>query len=261
MDDILRATRSVPGFHAALRLWLVEASPTLRARQAQTLAAYRPSWADQAADLPPGPLFLVANEFFDALPIRQFQRGTTGWRERMVGLAEGRLSFGLGPEAPVPALTPRLPDTEPGQIVEICPTAPAIMAELATRITQGGLALILDYGDWRSLGDTFQALKSNAFTDPFLAPGEADLTGHVDFQALALAAPALAHRYTTQGALLSALGIAARSARLAQNLTGPALQSHLAATQRLTEPSEMGTLFKALALYPPAAPPPPGFAP
>lgn len=261
MADILRATRAVPSFHAALRLWLVEASPTLRARQAQTLSAHAPHWADQASDLPQGPLFLVANEFFDALPIRQFQRGATGWRERMVGLAEGRLSFGLGPEAAVPALSSRLADTQPGQIVELCPAAPAILSEIASRVTQGGLVLILDYGDWRSLGDTFQALKSNAHTDPFQAPGEADLTAHVDFQALALSAPALAHRYTTQGALLTALGIAARSARLAQNLSGPALQSHLAATRRLTDAAEMGFLFKALALFPRAAPPPPGFAP
>lgn len=261
MADILRATRAVPGFHAALRLWLIEASPTLRARQAQALAAFRPTWADQVAHLPPGPLFLVANEFFDALPIRQFQRGATAWRERLVGLTEGRLSFGLGPDLPVPALAHRLADTKPGDIVETCPAAPAILTEIAARISHGGLALIIDYGGWRSLGDTFQALKSNAYTDPFLAPGEADLTAHVDFQALALAAQPLNHAYTTQGALLTGLGLPARAARLAQNLAGPALESHLAATRRLTDPSEMGGLFKALALTPPAAPLPAGFAP
>jgi NADH dehydrogenase [ubiquinone] 1 alpha subcomplex assembly factor 7 len=261
MADILRATRAVPGFHAALRLWLVEASPTLRARQAQVLAAYSPRWADSAADLPPGPLFLVANEFFDALPIRQFQRGAQGWRERMVGLAGEVLTFGLGPEAQVPALGHRLADTRPGDVVEVCPAAPAILYELETRIAQGGLALIIDYGGWRALGDTFQALKANAFADPLAEPGDADLTAHVDFQALALSAPGLSHRYTTQGALLAALGIQARAARLAQNLAGPALQSHRAATARLTGPGDMGDLFKALALYPPAAPLPPGFAP
>lgn len=254
MADILRATRTVPGFHAGLRLRLVEASPRLRAVQAQTLKDHAPEWC-QITDLE-GPLYLIANEFFDALPIRQFQRAGPGWRERMVGLVGGTLGFGLGPVIPVPDLTHRLTDTTEGQIVETCPQAPAIVAEIAARLTPG-LALILDYGGWRSLGDTFQALRSHAPVDPFAAPGEADLTAHVDFEPLTRVPPA--HAYTTQGALLAALGIAARSKRLARNLTGPALQSHLAATERLTSPAEMGTLFKALALFPQGAPLPPGF--
>ena len=259
MADVLRATKAVPGFHEALRLCLVEVSPVLRARQAQALAGYRPQWFEAVQDLPDGPLYLLANEFFDALPIRQFQRSGSGWRERMVGLAGQSLGFGLGPEVRVAALDLRLAEVSAGELVEHCPAAGPIVQEISTRISQaGGVALIVDYGGWTSQGDTFQALKSNAYTDPLAEPGQADLTAHVDFAALATAS-SLAHAYATQGTFLLRLGIAARSARLARGLTGAALQSHLAATRRLTDDGEMGTLFKVLALYPAAWPRPPGF--
>ena len=259
MADVLRATKAVPGFHEALRLCLVEVSPVLRARQAQALAGYRPQWSNAVQDLPDGPLYLLANEFFDALPIRQFQRSGSGWRERMVGLAGQSLGFGLGPEVRVAALDLRLAEVSAGELVEHCPAARPIVQEISTRISHaGGVALIVDYGGWTSQGDTFQALKSNAYTDPLAEPGQADLTAHVDFAALATAS-SLAHAYATQGTFLLRLGIAARSARLARGLTGAALQSHLAATRRLTDDGEMGTLFKVLALYPAAWPRPPGF--
>ena len=260
MADILRATKAVPGFHAAMRVVLVEASPRLRSLQAQSLQGYRPIWADSVQDLPPDPLFLVANEFFDALPIRQFQRAGLGWRERLVGLSGDALAFGLGPVVPIASLTDRLGNTTDGDIVELCPQVPAILTEIAARMTGQGAALIIDYGGWGSLGDTFQAVQAHQPVDPFAAPGQADLTAHVDFAALAAAARPLAHAYTTQGALLLALGLAQRSARLAQKLSGDALQSHLAATQRLTAPAEMGSLFKVLALYPAHWPAPPGTA-
>ena len=260
MADILRATRGVPGFHAAMRLTLIEASARLREVQAAALAPYAPQWLDTVADLPDLPLYLAANEFFDALPIRQFQRAGKGWRERLVGLQGNDLTFGLGPQLPIPALSNRLTDTAEGQIVEICPQAPAIMAEIATRLARQGAALIIDYGGWHSLGDTFQALRAHQSVSPFHSPGAADLTAHVDFAALALAAQPAAHAYTTQGAFLSALGIAQRSDRLARNLTGNALQSHLAATHRLTAATEMGTLFKVLAIHPAHSHPPPGSA-
>lgn len=261
MADVLRATARVPGFHAAAQVHLVELSPTLRARQRTTLGGHPVTWVDSAADLPDAPLFLLANEFFDALPIRQFTRDPAGWRETMVGLQNDQLALGLSAPAPVTALDHRLADTTTGQIVETCPAAPAIIAEIARRITRhSGLALIVDYGGWRSLGDTFQALKDHRFTDPMAAPGEADLTAHVDFQALA-AASDTAFSYTTQGALLTSLGIAQRSAALSQRLTGDRLTEHLAATRRLTADEEMGQLFKALALFAKGAPCPAGFPP
>ncbi len=259
MADVLRATARVPGFHAAAQVVLVEASATLRARQLATLGRHRVTWADTTADLPQAPLFLLANEFFDALPIRQFVRAMQGWSETMVGLTQGQLSLGRSEAAPLTLLEHRLADTKPGDIVEVCPAAPAIMATISSRIMQhGGLALILDYGDWISKGDTFQALKAHRFVDPLAEPGEADLTAHVDFAALA--AHTRRHAYTSQGALLTALGIHARAAQLATRLTGPALEAHRTATHRLTAASEMGQLFKALAVFPPNAPLPPGFS-
>lgn len=261
MADILRATRGVPGFHAAARVVLVEASAKLRAAQAARLAPHRVDWAATADELPEGPLWLVANEFFDALPIRQFTRAGAGWRETQVGLGpDGALRLGLSEPAPFGLLSHRLADTAEGEVVELCPAAAPVMAALARRIGQhGGMALIVDYGGWVSRGDTFQALRGHDFADPLAAPGEADLTAHVDFAALAAAAPGLRAQYTTQGAFLTRLGIQARAARLAAALSGPALENHLAATHRLTAPAEMGDLFKVLALTAPGAPDPAGF--
>ncbi|GHC47662.1 class I SAM-dependent methyltransferase [Neogemmobacter tilapiae] len=256
MADILRATRGVPGLHQAAEVWLVEASPALRQTQRQALGQHPAQWADQADNLPDQPLFLIANEFFDALPIRQFHRAPDGWEETMMGLKDGQLTLGRNPALPVAALDHRLADTQSGQIVEICPAAPAILSAITRRLAKG-LALIIDYGDWRSLGDTVQALARHQRVPVTQSPGQADITAHVDFQALV--PPGLAYRYTTQGALLSALGIAQRSEKLAAKLHGPALENHRAATRRLTGATEMGTLFKALALFPADAPPPAGF--
>lgn len=263
MADVLRATAAVPGFHAAARVVLVEASPTLRTLQRRTLGTHPVLWADSVEQLPQDPLFLLANEFFDALPIRQFTRDGDGWSETVIGLSEGRLAPGRTAPAPLAALAHRLADTPQGGIVELCPAALPVMAAIGDRIARhGGAALVVDYGDARSLGDTFQAMKAHAFTDPFAEPGLADLTAHVDFGALArAAAPARATRMVTQGTLLQRLGIDARAERLARNLTGPALDSHRAAHRRLTDPQEMGSLFKALAIHPPQLPPPPGFDP
>ena len=261
MADIWRATARVPGFHAAARVHLIEASPRLRAQQAARLADARPQWCESFAALPDAPLWLIANEFFDALPIRQFQRAGQGWRERLVGLKGGALTLGLGDEMPLAALPARFAQVAEGEIVELRPAARPVMAEIEARIrSHGGAAVIVDYGDWRSRGDTFQAVAQHAFADPFADPGRADLTAHVDFEALALDAPALrASALIGQGALLRHLGIAERAARLARNLSGASLQAHEAGFLRLTEPTEMGTLFKALALVPPGQPLPPGF--
>jgi SAM-dependent MidA family methyltransferase len=262
MTDILRATRAVPGFHAAARVVLVEASPRLRAVQKATLAPYAVdlTWADTVDALPDAPLYLIANEFLDALPIRQFQRGPDGWRERLVGLADGALTFGLSDLLGQVPDTPAFQTAPVGALVEDCAPARHAVTSLMGRITRhGGLAYLIDYGNWRSRGDTLQALRAHSFDPPLAHPGEADLTAHVDFEPLATLAPA--HAYATQGSALNRLGIAARAARLAQNLTGAALESHLAAHRRLTDPQEMGSLFKVLALTGANAPLPPGFTP
>ncbi|WP_420397404.1 class I SAM-dependent methyltransferase [Nioella sp.] len=263
MADVLRATRAVPGFHDAARLHLVEVSPALRARQAEALAGHEITFHDHLASLPDGPLFLLANEFFDALPIRQFQRGKTGWHERMIGAENGRLIWGLGPESAFEMLEDRLADTTEGQIVEVNTPALPLAEDIGRRIAaHGGAALIVDYGEAVSHGDTFQALKAHKPVDPLTCPGEADLTAHVAFAPLAkAAAPARASSPTPQGVFLERLGITARAQALASRLSGPALDSHIAAHRRLTHGQEMGTLFKVMSLTPPDAALPPGLDP
>ncbi|MCU0900764.1 MAG: SAM-dependent methyltransferase [Cypionkella sp.] len=260
MADVLRATRGVPGFHAAAEIVLIEASPALRAEQAARLQDYPITHVDHPGALADQPLFLLANEFFDALPIRQFHFDGRVWRERLVGLRGGALTFGLSDPLPEPPQGKAFADAEPGRVVELCPAAHALVQPIRQRIaTHGGAALIVDYGGWRSSGDTFQALRRHSFADPLAEPGQADLTAHVDFEAVADAA-ALPYLFDTQGAVLTRLGIEARAARLAQSLTGAALETHLSAHRRLTHPAEMGSLFKVLGLHAPGTPPLPGFA-
>lgn len=262
MADVLRVARSVPGFTQAAQVCLIEASPTLRGIQRQRLAETRVDWFGTLADLPrDAPLYLVANEFFDALPIRQFHRAGTAWREVQVTLAKDALTFGLTAPTGFAALEHRLTDTRDGDVVELCPAAGPAMAEIAGRIAaNGGVGLIFDYGNWNGTGDTLQALKSHRPVDPLDEPGLADLTAHVDFAALARAAqPAKTTPMTGQGVFLERLGITQRAQALAKNLSGDALSSHIAAHRRLTHPQEMGSLFKVMGICPPGARDLPGF--
>lgn len=263
MADMLRAMKGVPGMLDAAEIHLVEASPTLGVAQEARLSGHLVQWHDSIETLPDGPLYVVANEFFDALPIRQFERIDMMWCERQVGLVEGKLVPGRAPPTALAALEGRLLDTPDGGFVEICPAAPPIARQIGGRIAAaGGVALIFDYGGWRSLGDTFQALRGHQPEDPFAHPGEADLTAHVDFEPLAQAAQsagAAVSALMPQGVVLERLGITARAQALAGKLSGEALQSHIAAHRRLTHPEEMGHLFKSLAIYPEHAPLPPGF--
>jgi SAM-dependent MidA family methyltransferase len=258
MADILRAASAVAGFGKAAQVHLVEASPALRAEQATCVP--NATWHTDITTLPDAPLFLVTNEFFDALPIRQFHRDGDGWREVQIGAG---VTAGLSEAAPLPMLDHRLDDTKTGDIVEVCPAAAPISLQIATRIAEhGGAAILIDYGDWRSLGDTLQAVQDHTPVDPFEAPGTADITAHVDFEAIATAARPTKHsRLTPQGVFLERLGITSRAQALATRLNGQALDAHIAAHRRLTHPSEMGTLFKVLALYPDGATPPAGLEP
>jgi NADH dehydrogenase [ubiquinone] 1 alpha subcomplex assembly factor 7 len=268
MSDLLRAAATLPDFRQALRLYLVEASPVLRAAQRQRLETAEPRFAGSLDELPPGPLLLVANEFLDALPIRQLVRGQTAWSERLVAAdPDDRLVFIDGPESP--GLTwlvpPGLRDAAAGTVVEICPAAVALAAALGERLCrQPGAALFVDYGYSHSNpGATFAALRSHAVADPLERPGQADLSAHVDFAAFASAAQvagAVVHGPIEQGRFLLALGAEARLASLSARAS-PAqhalLQSGL---KRLIEPAQMGTLFKALVLMSPGLPAPAGFA-
>lgn len=256
MRDALRAAARQPGFREAADLWLVETSPALRATQSAALSGAR--WADRIEDLPDGAVFLVANEFLDALPIRQFQRTDAFWRERHVG-ADG---FLWSPPRPDAALDARFPDLGDGAMAEISPQAEATAAALGARIAaRGGAALLVDYGGWDGHGDTLQALRGHVPVDPLADPGEADLTAHVRFRPLAEAArPAVAFGPAGQGAFLERLGITARANALARGRAPAEVEAIVAAHRRLTHPEEMGSLFQVMALLPAGAPPPPGFA-
>ncbi|MEO0914932.1 MAG: SAM-dependent methyltransferase, partial [Pseudomonadota bacterium] len=215
-------------------------------------------WCATPADLPHNaPLFILANEFFDALPIRQFVKAQSGWQERQIGFTD-TLTFGLAPPMPMPLLDSRFPGIPEGTLVELNPTAEAITAALAAIVeTQGGAFLSIDYGAWDGTGDTLQALENHTFTDPLANPGEADLTAHVAFRWLAEATPLRPH-FTDQGTFLKSLGIEQRASALstAQPHRAEEITSQFL---RLTGASEMGTLFKTLALLPQSAPLPPGF--
>lgn len=275
MADALRATRIVPGFHRAARVVLVEASPRLREKQAARLAAYDVTWAGSIDEIPAGPLVLLANEFIDALPIRQFLRTPEGIAERMVGLDDtGALAFGLRPGARLDGRAEaRLRDAPLGALLEICPAGLSIAEKLGARLaTSGGAALFVDYGHAGELepgggfGDTLQALRAHAFDDVLAHPGEADVTAHVDFGALASAAIASGARAfgpVPQGALLERLGIAARAERLKRDADATTRAAIDTAHARLagTGDGQMGTLFKALALVHPALDEIAGFAP
>jgi len=264
MADALRAARVLPAFRSATAVHLVETSPALRARQEAALApAGAPvSWHGDLAEVPDGPAIVVANEFFDALPIRQFVGTERGWCERLVGLSEGGLAFGLAPE---PARDVPLA-VRPGATLEWPAAGVAVMGRLAARLAaQGGAALIIDYGHARSgFGDTLQAVRDHAYADPLADPGEADLTAHVDFALLASAARSAGAAVlgpVPQGDFLRALGIDARAAAIQQRATPVQGEAIDAAVARLTGSGEgqMGELFKVLGLGAPDLPLLPGF--
>jgi NADH dehydrogenase [ubiquinone] 1 alpha subcomplex assembly factor 7 len=270
MADMLRAAGTVPGFKQAATIRFVEVSRQLRAAQAEKVPAA--TWHDDVTSLPDGPAIIVANEFFDALPIHQFQKHQGIWLERCVG-AEGspdakepaadRLGFTLTqPGAQFGLVPDTLRNAPDGAIVEVCPAALSCTAVLSSHIARhGGAALFIDYGYTQSApGDTFQALKKHEYTDPFDAPGTADLTAHVAFDRLAAAATdTRPFGAVEQGAFLMAIGLGQRAQQLAAG-AGEARQADiLSALKRLTAAEEMGSLFKVLALQHKSLPPPPGF--
>lgn len=264
MADALRAAKLLPEFRAALEVHLVERSPFLRQRQQEILAPAKVVWHDDLASLPDGPLLLLANEFFDALPIRQFQKIRDGWAERMISLndAQDGLQWGLGPN--LPPVLPFPSEAPAGAIREISPASTSIAQAIGERLAHfGGAALIVDYGyQQAALGDSFQAVKRHQPVDPLDGPGDADLTAHVDFQALSAAAEkggARVHGPVEQGVFLTALGIKERTEALAKAATPPQRRQLLAALDRLTSFNQMGSLFKVLALTDVSSSTPAGF--
>jgi NADH dehydrogenase [ubiquinone] 1 alpha subcomplex assembly factor 7 len=260
----------MPEFRRALRLHLVETSPKLCRMQEKMLrGGALLTWHETIATLPPGPALVIANEFFDALPIRQLVKTDEGWHEKLVGLSAeaDALAFALSPgPSPLAGLVPAaFRDVPVGSICELGTAAVAVADALARRLAaEGGAALIIDYGYFpRGLGDTLQAVRRHRRHDPLDAPGSADLTAHVDFASLAESARAAGGRVfgpATQGAFLERLGIGARTERLLERAApGQAADIGLA-VRRLIDPGEMGTLFKVLAFTAPGWPAPAGFS-
>ena len=250
MADALRAIRRMmPDFAAALRVHLVENSPRLRAVQAAAVPGAQ--FHDRIDSLPDGPMILLANEFLDALPIRQFVRRGDGWMERYV--ADGAF---------VEQRANHTGAATDGDVVEVGDAAASLVAQLARRITaQGGAALVIDYGPEKSApGDSLQALHGGTKADPLASPGLSDLTAHVDFEALAgAAAGAAVHGPLAQGLFLTRLGLFQRTGVLARTLQPAHAAAMLDGARRLAEPDQMGRLFKALCISHPALPEPPGF--
>jgi NADH dehydrogenase [ubiquinone] 1 alpha subcomplex assembly factor 7 len=269
MADALRAGRIAPDFLAALDLNLIETSEVLQRSQRGALKNSRVAarWRKTVEELPGGPAIIVANEFFDCLPVRHFVRGKDGWHERLVGLdGEGRLCFGLAPEAEPGLSAPG----EAGQVIEAGHAGVNLMTQLAARIAaEGGALLVIDYGyDTPGRGETLQAVKRHRFADPLRDPGEADLTAHVDFCGLsqaARAAGARTHGPVPQGEWLARLGIHERAAKLREHACEGQRAAINSAVLRLaggghgSGATDMARLFKALAVTAPGFAAPPGF--
>jgi NADH dehydrogenase [ubiquinone] 1 alpha subcomplex assembly factor 7 len=268
MADMLRVASIAPAFRAALSVHLVEVSPTLRTCQENTLFRYDvPAyWHDDVMDVPWLPSITVANEFFDALPVHQAVKVSDGWRERTVALDGDHLIFDLHPELMWrvdDALAPGLRAAATGAVFEW--RDDRIVRHVARHAARHGAALVIDYGHGESgIGATLQAVAGHGFVDPLAAPGEADLTAHVDFDALRAAAASEGARVlgpVPQGEFLRRLGIAERAAKLKAGATAAQAEAIDAALARLTERGRtgMGELFKVMAFAHPSLGELPGF--
>ena len=267
MADLIRATAKVPGFLEAADIHLVESSRRLRSLQRENLPAPNIAWHDAFANVPEGPTFLIANEFFDALPIHQLIRTQSGFTERLLTCNDvNELTFKEG-NAPADLLDmiSDLPPGDPGEVTEISPARNHLAREIGARIAaEGGVALIIDYGAWvdHATGDTLQAVRDHRPANPLEAPGEVDLTSQIDFKRLGLAANGAGGAVfgpVPQGTFLRTLGIEMRTAALLERADQQQRRSLREALFRLTDASAMGEAFKVLTLGMPGQPAPPGF--
>jgi SAM-dependent MidA family methyltransferase len=265
MSDALRAARIVPAFRSALDVRLVETSPALAAMQHELLvdSGVAVSWAQTLREVPEGPAIVIGNEFLDALPVRQFVRVNGQWRERTVRVnGDGALVFDVA-DKPEPYIRANAVN---GEVLEVNPSAHRMMFELGARVVkQGGAALLIDYGyAVTRFGDTLQALRAHRYVDPLVAPGECDLTAHVDFAAMARsasAAGAAVYGPIDQGDFLRAIGIDLRTKALAERATLDHAEEFERARARLVGKGqgEMGALFKTMAVADRKLRPLPGF--
>lgn len=275
MADILRSTKNINGFHEAITVHLVETSPVLQQKQWKMLAGKhkRIEWHDSIDDLPQLPMLLVANEFFDALPIRQFVKKKDGWHERMVDVEADKLVFIINakkamlPISMIPAqsiledLEGILGEEKIGvsvaapkeSIIETCEPAIMIIRQVSEHISRhSGAALVIDYGYTEgSHKDTLQAMKNHAYHDVLKDVGDADLTAHVDFLALSQVAQTEGvnvHQVMPQGAFLMQMGAGIRTTNLCETANPEQQKALIKGLKRLADPEEMGELFKVLAI-------------
>lgn len=255
MIDALRAMKVVPKFLDAASVHLVETSPVLRTIQQERLAKYNPTWHESVASLPEIPNFIIANEFFDALPIHQFRFTNAGWREVLVDFVKGNLVLVLSPgPSPYSALISNevTLNAKVGDITEVCPAAISLFEILASGILKnGGAALIIDYGcEFKKPHATLQAVRDHKAHNILDDPGQLDISAHLDFAALKRALPKGISYWgpIPQGQFLLAMGLETRAFQLAKNASGEQALIISDACKRLVAPSEMGALFKAMAI-------------
>ncbi len=236
MADLLRAAKAAPDFMKVAQVHLVETSPILQKLQREKLGPDI-TWHATIDTLPNMPSLFVANEFFDALPVRQFEIRMGKCFERYVGSNCGKFKMGL---VPAPQR-----DGADG-VYEVSPVAALIASELQNRLDAcGGAALIIDYGSAKSTGgDTLQAVKHHSYCSIFDAPGEVDITAHVDFASLSPA------RVISQSVFLAAMGIEMRTEKLAARLEGQPKSDFISASDRLISADQMGELFKVMCMVP-----------
>ena len=263
MADALRAVESATGGPQPFDIVLVEASARLARRQREALSGRAVSWCSAVEDLPSrGPAFIIANEFLDALPVRQFVRTTAGWRERLVMAEDDTVAFVLGMDTC--ELAASLPAAPTGRVCEVSPARDGLVRSLATRLAAGGGAmLVIDFtAPGMPVRDTLQAVRRHRHTDRLAAPGEADLAAAVDFAALGRVAVAQGLEVfgpVSQGAFLEELGIAVRAERLKHSVTPETAHGIDQEVHRLTSPDAMGEDFRVMALLPAGTVPPAGF--
>jgi NADH dehydrogenase [ubiquinone] 1 alpha subcomplex assembly factor 7 len=262
MADALRSARLAPEFLKAARIHLIETSNPLKIRQAEKLKDFDIFWHSEMPDFDDAPLLLLANEFFDALPIHQYVQKSNQWYERLITCAKDRFDYVLAEKPSILKASPA--SVKEDDVFETCPEADLLIGRVSNILARaGGAALIIDYGTMtEEIGDSFQAMKKHGFSDPLLTPGEADLTAHVKFAnfiKIAQSANIRVDGPTTQGRFLERLGIEARHHLLSRN--GSEIQRDKLAMdlRRLTSAEEMGILFKTLALSHNMAAAPEGF--
>jgi NADH dehydrogenase [ubiquinone] 1 alpha subcomplex assembly factor 7 len=255
MSDILRAAKVMPEFQQAVSINFVESSRRLQSIQKQAVdSGAKPiTWHDHVESVPKGPAIFIGNEFLDAIPIRQYERRDCRWHERFVALADGALTIGLAPQPSPQALIPAWAQTGvAGDIFELAPARQAIAQTMAQHISaHSGAILLVDYGHAESgLGDTLQAVRNHRSVSIFDQPGEADVTSHVDFEALGEALRKGGGRVwpvMTQATFLRAMGIEVRAKMLSQHANEEERARMDRAVHRLVADDQMGRLFKVIA--------------